>query len=128
MEKQDNITPPHYRSRAVECIEFTERLNFCMGNAFKYVWRHREKNGAEDLKKARWYLQRQLDSCAVMHLLEPEEYAELMDGLEKCELDDLMQHVLEEILYHAFFESEDSLLEAMCGVSELLKGYGDERT
>lgn len=39
-----------------------------------------------------------------------------------------MQHVLEEILYHAFFESEDSLLAAMCGVSELLKGYGDERT
>ncbi|WP_228840338.1 hypothetical protein [Neisseria meningitidis] len=73
-------------------------------------------------------MQRQLDSCAVMHLLEPEEYAELMDGLEKCELDDLMQHVLEEILYHAFFESEDSLLAAMCGVSELLKGYGDERT
>lgn len=33
MEKQDNINPSHYRSRAVECIEFTERLNFCMGNA-----------------------------------------------------------------------------------------------
>nr|DAX47504.1 MAG TPA: nucelotide kinase [Caudoviricetes sp.] len=128
MEKQDNINPSHYRSRAVECIEFTERPNFCMGNAFKYVWRHREKNGAEDLKKAQWYLQRQLDSCAVMHLLESEEYADLMEMLEKCRLDDLMQHVLEEILYHAFFESEESLLAAMCGVSELLKEYGDERT
>lgn len=128
MEKQDNINPPHYRSRAVECIEFTERLNFCMGNAFKYVWRHREKNGVEDLKKAQWYLQRQLDSNAPMYLLEPEEYADLMEMLEKCRLNDLMRHVLEKILYYAFFESKEILNDAMCGISELLKGYGDERT
>lgn len=127
MEKQDNINPQHYRSRAVECIEFTERLNFCLGNAFKYVWRHREKNGLEDLKKAQWYLRRQLDSTALMHLLEPEEYAELMDMLERCALDDLMNHVLEEILYHAFFETEESLTAALCGVAELMKECGDEQ-
>ncbi len=55
--------PPHYNGHAsgVECIEVTERLPFNLGNAFKYVFRHRAKNGRQDLEKARWYLQRELD-------------------------------------------------------------------
>lgn len=55
--------PPHYNSHpsGVECIEVTERLPFNLGNAFKYVFRHRQKNGAEDLQKARWYLLRELE-------------------------------------------------------------------
>ena len=52
--------PAHYTQQPVECIEFAQHLNFCMGNAFKYVWRYADKNGVEDLKKAQWYLQRQL--------------------------------------------------------------------
>ena len=31
-------------------------LLFCLCNAFKYLWRYKNKNGAEDIKKARWYL------------------------------------------------------------------------
>ncbi|MGH8433696.1 MAG: DUF3310 domain-containing protein [Pseudomonas sp.] len=55
--------PPHYNGHpsGVECIEVTERLPFSLGNAFKYVFRHRTKNGREDLQKARWYLQRELE-------------------------------------------------------------------
>lgn len=30
--------------------------NFCICNAFKYLWRHDKKNGVEDVKKAAWYL------------------------------------------------------------------------
>lgn len=30
--------------------------NFCICNAFKYLWRHGKKNGVEDVKKAVWYL------------------------------------------------------------------------
>lgn len=54
--------PPHYNSHpsGIECIQVTERLPFNLGNAFKYVFRHRGKNGQEDLLKARWYLQREL--------------------------------------------------------------------
>ena len=33
--------PPHYRAHAsgVECIQITEHMNFCLGNAIKYIWR-----------------------------------------------------------------------------------------
>lgn len=53
--------PPHYNGHpsGVECIEVTEQLPFNLGNAFKYVFRHRAKNGREDLHKARWYLARE---------------------------------------------------------------------
>lgn len=52
--------PPHYTGHpsGVECIEVAELLPFTLGNAFKYVFRHRGKGGLEDLRKARWYLQR----------------------------------------------------------------------
>jgi hypothetical protein len=29
---------------------------FCLCNAFKYLWRYKNKNGVEDVNKARWYL------------------------------------------------------------------------
>lgn len=55
--------PPHYNGHpsGVECIQVTERLPFNLGNAFKYVFRHRAKNGREDLEKARWYLNREME-------------------------------------------------------------------
>lgn len=31
---------------------------FLKGNCIKYLWRYQHKNGAEDLKKAQWYLSR----------------------------------------------------------------------
>lgn len=57
--------PAHYTSGGIECIDamtaaFGDEVvkDFCLCNAFKYLWRHRQKNGVEDLKKARWYLGR----------------------------------------------------------------------
>ena len=38
---------------------------FCLCNAFKYLWRHRNKNGVEDLKKCRWYLNRLITEMEV---------------------------------------------------------------
>ena len=35
--------------------------DFCLCNAFKYVWRTRKKNGLEDCKKARWYLNKYVE-------------------------------------------------------------------
>jgi hypothetical protein len=51
--------PPHYNKHpsGVECITVTRHMNFNLGNAMKYIWRAGEKgNAAEDLMKARWYL------------------------------------------------------------------------
>ena len=33
-------------------------LDFCICNAWKYIWRWKNKNGREDLSKAEWYIKR----------------------------------------------------------------------
>ena len=56
--------PPHYTAHpsGVECIQVTEHMNFCLGNAVKYIWRADLKNDAiEDLKKAVWYVNREIE-------------------------------------------------------------------
>lgn len=62
--KNDPVNhPKHYTAHpsGVECIQVTEHMNFCRGNAIKYVWRAGEKgNEVEDLKKARWYIDREI--------------------------------------------------------------------
>lgn len=55
--------PSHYTEivPGIECIQVTEHFNFNRGNAIKYVWRAGAKgNEIEDLKKARWYLDREI--------------------------------------------------------------------
>lgn len=56
----DNVNhPKHYTSHpsGIECIEITKHMNFCLGNAIKYIFRCDHKNGIEDLEKALWYIQ-----------------------------------------------------------------------
>lgn len=68
---QENINhPSHYQSQSgIECIDVVEDLSFCRGNAIKYLWRAGQKDPAreiEDLKKAIWYIQREvarLEKC-----------------------------------------------------------------
>ena len=66
-EKIDAVNhPQHYiGTESVECIDAMElifgRENlawYCVCNAFKYVWRHKDKGGVEDLGKASWYLEK----------------------------------------------------------------------
>lgn len=60
----NNINPDHYKKEcSLECIEsmeliFGEKavLDFCICNAWKYIWRWKNKNGKEDLSKAHWYV------------------------------------------------------------------------
>jgi hypothetical protein len=56
--------PKHYTDHpsGVECIQITEHMGFNLGNAIKYIWRADLKNDAiEDLKKAKWYIAREID-------------------------------------------------------------------
>ena len=56
-------SPKHYTEHpsGVECIVITEHMNFCLGNALKYLWRAGSKGSAiEDLKKAKWYIEREI--------------------------------------------------------------------
>lgn len=57
--------PAHYETGKYECFDvmlecFGQEvvLDFCIANAFKYLYRHRNKNGMEDVEKAHWYLTR----------------------------------------------------------------------
>jgi hypothetical protein len=58
--------PAHYTRGGIEVIEFIEAYgldrSFCLANAVKYIARHRYKgNPIEDLKKASWYLTREIE-------------------------------------------------------------------
>jgi hypothetical protein len=48
----------HYKDKAIQPIEYilANDLNFCEGNAIKYLTRWRDKGGVEDLKKAKHYI------------------------------------------------------------------------
>jgi hypothetical protein len=69
MPQNDAVNhPSHYTSdpSGVECIQITEHRNFCVGNAMKYMWRAGLKGDTlakqlEDLKKARWYITREIE-------------------------------------------------------------------
>lgn len=55
--------PAHYTSHpsGIECIQVTEHMGFNLGNAVKYIWRADLKGKAiEDLKKAVWYIEREI--------------------------------------------------------------------
>jgi len=64
MENDTVNHPKHYTKHpsGVECIQITEHMNFCLGNAIKYIWRADLKNDSvEDLKKAIWYINRKIE-------------------------------------------------------------------
>ena len=60
--------PPHYETDGIECIDAMQItqgtaavMDFCICNAFKYLWRFRRKGGLEDIKKAKWYLSKYIE-------------------------------------------------------------------
>lgn len=56
--------PKHYKSHpsGIEVIQITEHMNFCLGNAVKYILRADHKgNAIEDLEKAAWYINREIE-------------------------------------------------------------------
>lgn len=56
--------PPHYNTGGIEVIEAIEAwgLGFHLGNAVKYIARANHKGSRlEDLRKARWYLDREIE-------------------------------------------------------------------
>ena len=79
----DVINPEHYRStNGIQCIDVIEawELNFHRGNIIKYILRAGQKSPQteiEDLKKAKWYVQREIDR---LHSLNVEVVAKQCDS------------------------------------------------
>ena len=67
-DKADMVnSPPHYNQAGIECIDAIQAATdegygyYLQGNIIKYLWRYRYKNGVEDLKKAKWYLEKLIE-------------------------------------------------------------------
>ena len=69
-EEKNNINPDHYGNSGIDVIDFCQanNLDFMQGNVIKYVFRHKNKNGLEDLEKAKEYIDRMIEN-----LLDEEE-------------------------------------------------------
>jgi len=66
MSKPDNpIEPNHYTELSISPLEYIEanegEFSWAIANVIKYVSRYKRKNGIEDMKKAAWYLQHQIE-------------------------------------------------------------------
>lgn len=69
-EVVDNVNHPSHYTGRYECIDVMQDVfgdeatdNFCLCNAFKYIWRARKKNELEDVKKAVWYLNKYIEEA-----------------------------------------------------------------
>jgi len=79
--------PKHYSGSKYEVIDIIEdfELNFCLGNAVKYILRAGKKdNKQEDLKKSIWYLQREIEGRVhyEANIKDADKCKEL--GLDQC--------------------------------------------
>ena len=85
----DPIRPSHYAfdEGVIECIDYIEShaFDFVEGNVIKYVTRYQHKNGTEDLKKARWYLDRLIkrsEAWDARHSKQFNLYKEILDDAD----------------------------------------------
>ena len=84
----DAINPQHYKSHpsGVQCIELARHLDFRLGNAVKYVWRAVDKNGVEDLRKAKWYLEDLIHHPpSVLSVLDVDRYGDLVEQVRTAD-------------------------------------------
>lgn len=68
--RQDEVNnPPHYTAGGIEAIDGIAAATVglegieavCTGNALKYLWRWKKKNGVQDLQKAKWYIEKLIE-------------------------------------------------------------------
>mgnify|MGYP003334941178 CR=1 FL=1 len=81
-------SPKHYTSHpsGIDCIQITEHMGFNLGNAIKYIWRADLKNDAvEDLKKAVWYIRREIDRRTKPQKIGWESSQEYLDFCEEID-------------------------------------------
>lgn len=115
MNQNDNVNhPQHYKAanglEAIDVIEaFTSDLSGFeathTANALKYLLRWKHKNGLEDLKKARWYLDRLIDKLDEMELVSEDK-----NDFQKEEM--------------IFFETEDEARKAFGYMRDIMRDYG----
>lgn len=94
MENNAVNHPAHYCQGGVECIDAIEAATtnltgieaVCTANVIKYLWRWKQKNGAQDLAKASWYLDKLIAKVGVEQVL-PAMILGADEKVEKPEID-----------------------------------------
>ena len=92
-DKEEVNHPKRYKGEcSLECIEVMRLAyglysvkNFCLCNAFKYLWRYESKNGKEDVQKAKWYLDYYANNTSKEDLENDIEYQELLSLYKEVE-------------------------------------------
>jgi len=69
LQEEDRVnSPAHYNKSNIETIDIIQSVvgdgfeSYLQGNILKYICRYKYKNGTEDLEKARWYLNRLIET------------------------------------------------------------------
>jgi hypothetical protein len=86
---KDAVNPNHYKNQcSLVCIDsmimaFGSEFvyHFCICNAWKYMWRYQNKNGVEDIEKARWYVNKA--SELIPEYLEWQNINEVLKTIER---------------------------------------------
>jgi hypothetical protein len=68
----NNINPRYYNKGKIQVTDFIEdqKLSFIEGNIIKYTCRYKDKSGIQDLRKARWYIDKLIELQMDTPLLE----------------------------------------------------------
>jgi hypothetical protein len=139
--------PPHYCSHpsGVECIQVAETMSFCLGNAFKYLFRCGEKDHAlQDLEKALWYLRREkslperltgrLWRCLWVLFRRPDKEVRwavvrvLIDEHRYCHhMAQALKHIhLASVLFHSDYALNQAILEVVAMIA-LERNFQDSK-
>lgn len=119
--------PLHYNTHpsGIEAIQVCQYLDFCSGNAFKYLFRHRDKaNPLEDLRKCRWYLERASEIVASGDWFDDSDGAQdavdLVQRIAEYEQDARVGEALIAIVEGYCDAASDAYSDAICLVQELI--------
>ncbi|ENT0087072.1 DUF3310 domain-containing protein, partial [Neisseria gonorrhoeae] len=89
----------------------------------KYIWRHKEKGGREDLEKALRYLERQRADAPKFKKLKCRRYEKMYAGLKDCGFDGGTEAALLAVISAAYYirDGEDNFAWAAACVEDLLE-------
>lgn len=126
--KEDIINPKRYTGNRLECWDFwiLAGINPLVASAVKYVWRYKDKNGVEDLKKALVFLDKMNDTPQeALYFTEKEFFAdeyllENMSDIQRFIVNTSVQTTHEDLYKVAISDME-------IAIDYLIKTeYGDE--
>lgn len=114
MMKEDIVNPKRYTGNKIECWDFwiNAGLNPLVASAVKYVWRYKDKNGVEDLKKALVFLDKMKNTpSGLLYFTETElfledELLESMNNTQRFIVNTSVQTTHEELYKVAISDME----------------------